>query len=284
MYPAITASIKLENWEHHDSILTTLFPFAQEEALQHLNGALEQQLWRKIPYGFAYRLPKQEAIKAEFYIRNPNDSAQILAKVAKQAAEFAHALAYQVMCDELSKGLTSEQLTKIAPKELQSTDHDLAADNHARLAVHWPEKIKLSPLGAQAIFNDVVWSIQELSRQLKINPGYLSCHLTLAVPTSHTPYLMAHTGVLSSAYDMLKATYPELKIVAISELKADEQSRALLVYADQTFGPAGYFALNQDPWLADIGYQNNATWCQVTLPSIHLVLTKPEQIVILEGI
>ena len=49
MYPAIAASIKLEKWENHDSILTTLFPLAQEEFLKHISGALEQQLWRKVP-------------------------------------------------------------------------------------------------------------------------------------------------------------------------------------------------------------------------------------------
>ena len=284
MYHNIENGVFLTNWEHHDSVLTSIFPFAKEEELKHTSGALEPQLWREVPYGFAHRLPKQKAIKIEFYAKNINASDKLIEQITPQAAEFAHAQAYQLMCDELAKGLKNEKLTKIAPKELQSTDSDLASNSAARLARTWLEKIERSPLGAQAILNDVVWSLEELGRQLHTNPGYLSRHLTLAVPTSHMPYLMAHTGVLSSAYDMLKASYPDLKIVAISELDTGKQACALLVYADKSFGPAGYFALNQDPWLADIGSQNNATYCQVTLPSIHLVLTKPEQIVVLEDI
>ncbi len=284
MYQNVEARSKLENWENYESILTNLFPFAREEALKHTSGALEQQLWRQVPYGFGHRIPKQEDIKAEFYARNPNVSDKILDKVTTQAAEFAHAMAYQVMCDELTQALKSEQLTKVKAKEWIAPDYDPDSSTTSNHAQNWPEKIKISSFGPEAIFNDVVYSMETLGRQLKINPGYLSRYLTLAVPTSHMPYLMAHTGILSSAYDTLKATYPELKIVAISELATDYLACALLVYADNTFGPAGYFALNQDPWVADIGYQDNTTYCQVTLPSIHLVLTKPEQIVVLAGI
>lgn len=280
--------IPLEFWKGYDSSLTSIFPIepvSRNEDLQSFMQKVEAQIWRDVPFTVSevtwFNARNPETTKFVVKSQNGTDTVE---SIKSLALEFVRAKTYQQLCDEFTANIKGLSLTTVEPKELKATDQYFHFTGAPSLTTKWDFKLNSSKLGSMAIVNDIGLSIKTLSSKLELNQGYISRNLTLAVPPSHMPYLMAHTGTLSSAYDMLKATFPGLKIIAIPELADGVINRALLIYADTTFGPAGYFLVNRAPFLERNPYSLDNVEYTVTLPSVRLAITKPEQIVLLEGI
>lgn len=119
----------------------------------------------------------------------------------------------------------------------------------------WQDKLTIPTAipGPLAIVNDVMALARALSNSLQENLDYIGHNLTLALPTSYQPYLTVKTATFPSAWEMLKATFPDLKLCLIPELqRANNATTAVLVYNGAGFGPAGYFVLEHTPYFTPL--------------------------------
>lgn len=145
----------------------------------------------------------------------------------------------------------------------------------------WPDKAQALPIGSAAIFKDLTSLNEQLRSQMQENTSYHGNKLTLIVPTSHVPFLMAKTGSCDSALAMLKAALPNLELLTVPALECQQKTCALLICTSEAYGPAGYLSLD-----GDISFRPDAQGnkYKVTIPKHQLVIAPPEQIAVLTGI
>lgn len=198
------------------------------------------------------------------------------------------AMYYQAAFSELIELIKSYQkLTKITPQQLGDTDPYVTKGTIEKVT-NWRDKVHHSPFGSQAIFNDLYALAQALSQSTGFPLGYLNgyCTLSLLVASSHVPYLLAKTGSCCSAFDMLKAAFPKLKVMSTPELKTKYEAYALLACVDDVYGRPGFFAYEEPCQLpsADETKGMKSAPCELKLPPHKLVINNPEQIAVLTGI
>lgn len=150
---------------------------------------------------------------------------------------------------------------------------------------HWDYKITL-PLGTVSIYSDVFRLMLAQSEKMGACLSDVVRHMTLAVPAQAISSLMAKQSIFSSAYDMLKVAFPELKIITLPELTQDKEQFALLLCDDPAYGKPGYLVLRDgQPIKAfDPDERITAVKYELSIPDHKLVITNPEQIAVLEGI
>ena len=78
-------------------------------------------------------------------------------------------------------------------------------------ATRWEDKAALET-GACAIYHAPYQSMVALSQKLAVSLSYLTHHLTLVLPATHLPFLLAHTGSYASAWETIKAACPKLEL------------------------------------------------------------------------
>lgn len=145
----------------------------------------------------------------------------------------------------------------------------------------WSDKTHHLQQGSEELFTDLNELHEQLRAQMKESCCYHGNKLTLIVPTSHVPFLMAKTGSCDSALAMLKAALPNLELLTVPALKCQQKTCALLICTSEAYGPAGYLSLD-----GDISFRPDAQGkkYKVTIPKHQLVINHPEQIAVLTGI
>lgn len=149
----------------------------------------------------------------------------------------------------------------------------------------WSYKAALQS-GPAYIYGDVYGLMLAQSKKMGVGLSAIVRYMTLVIPAEVVPYFTANNGGLSSAYDMLKVAFPELKIITLPDLIKDKEQFALLLCDDPAYGKPGYLVLRDgqpikafdpDESITDVKYE-------LAIPEHKLVITNPEQIAVLEGI
>lgn len=202
--------------------------------------------------------------------------------------DFTKIPAVKVIVDEESAQLYQlwQQLrTKLDPTTAAAyKDKDLAAYVDKQFG-YWRLKAMLQD-GATFIYNDVYRLMLAQSEKMGVNLSNIVNHMTLVIPTQVIPYFTAKSGGLSSAYDMLKVAFPELKIITLPDLIKDKEQFALLLCDDPAYGKPGYLVLHDGQSIKAFKPEDCITTIKYNLaiPQHKLVITNPEQIAVLEGI
>lgn len=124
-----------------------------------------------------------------------------------------------------------------------------------------------------------------LSHKLEVSLSYLTHHLTLVLPATHLPFLLAHTGSYASAWETIKAACPKLELAVLPKLTWSKEPCALLICNDATLGHPGYLALAGDIQLqATAANSNHQNQYILQVPVQRLIITNPECIAVLTGI
>lgn len=147
----------------------------------------------------------------------------------------------------------------------------------------WADKAQVLPNGSTAIFNDLTILNAQLRSQMQESTSYHGNKLTLIVPDSHVPFLMAQTGSCDSALAMLKAALPNLELLTVPALKRQEEAYVLLICTSQAYGPACYLSLDGEIHFRAIPHIEHSLY-KLHIPAHKLVITNPEQIAVLTGI
>ena len=112
---------------------------------------------------------------------------------------------------------------------------------------------------------------------------------------------MAKNDIGISAFELLKGSIRDIKIVFIPELNNGDIGTAVLIAESHVYGKAGYFTWDNpdnpnDARLIEFGINetvayltsqscaNNDESFRVNIPNYRLVITNPEQIAVLKGI
>lgn len=163
-------------------------------------------------------------------------------------------------------------------------DQKTAAKGDPKLN-HWAYKVTL-PMGQLSMYGDVYRLILTQSEKMGASLSDVARHMTLFVPPLALSSLLAKQIPLSSAYDMLKIAFPELKIIVLPELDQAKEQFAFLVCDDAAYGKPGYLVLKDgNPIKAfDPDDRITAIKYELAVPEHKLVITNPEQIAVLEGI
>lgn len=146
------------------------------------------------------------------------------------------------------------------------------------------------------IYQEIINLKELISQQTGENVDNES--FTLAIPPSHYGYLMAKNDIGISAFELLKGSIRDIKIVFIPELNNGDIGTAVLIAESHIYGKAGYFTWDNpkgaDPiefginetvaYLTSQGRANNGESFRVDIPNYRLVITNPEQIAVLKGI
>ncbi len=272
------------------SALSSLFPACSMAALE---AELKQQL----------RLQPPPDIRA-FDLYPPREltlyGAQALApdKLLMQAQKLAATIIDQAICAELSAAIVVASLDESdeysvlfsslvalssAEKIISAVDPKYGINSYKE-ATRWEDKAPLET-GACAIYHDIYQSMVALSHKLEVSLSYLTHHLTLVLPATHLPFLLAHTGSYASAWETIKAACPKLELVVLPELTWSKEPCALLICNDATLGHPGYLALAGDIQLqATAANSNHQNQYILQVPAQRLIITNPECIAVLTGI
>ena len=230
------------------SALSTLFPACSIAALE---AELKQQL----------RLQPPPDVRA-FDLYPPREltlyGAQALApdKLLEQAQKLAATIIEQAICAELGAAimvgsldesdeysvLFSSLVALSAAEKICAAVDPKYGINSYKEATRWEDKAPLET-GACAIYHDLYQSMVALSHKLEVSLSYLTHHLTLVLPATHLPFLLAHTGSYASAWETLQAACPELELAVLPELTWSKEPCALLICNDTTLGPPGLFSI-----------------------------------------
>ena len=159
-----------------------------------------------------------------------------------------------------------------------------SATNTNNQSGHWSYKATLQS-GPAYIYGDVYQLMLAQSEKMGASLSDVVRYMTLVLPALVIPSFTAKNGGFSSAYDMLKVAFPELKIITLPELDQDKEQFALLLCDDPTYGKPGYLVLRDDhPITVLKPKDSNTTEYHLAIPEHKLVITNPEQIAVLEGI
>lgn len=167
---------------------------------------------------------------------------------------------------------------KIEPAQTKGQQHSIS-----QVAFSWPDKVKHLQQGSQAIFTDLTQLHEKLRTQMDESNIYQGNKLTLIVPTSHVPFLMAKTGSYDSALAMIKAALPNLELLTVPALEFQQKAYAMLICTSQAYGPAGYLSLDGEIHFRAVPHIENNRY-KLHIPAHKLIITNPEQIAVLTGI
>lgn len=247
--------------------LTKVLPIAQ---VKDIKTGLAQYLFLSKPHELQISGSAQHALS--FFGHKDCD----FNIVKQKASTLAQSLIYSKMSSQLISYIERADVPK------------------AQASSNWFDLLLPSRLGPVNIYRDLYMLMD--SMQIKLGEGLsnlsnLSQNMTLMVPSSHYPYLMAKDDTDCSVLDMLKKTFPELNAVTIPELNTGKKSYVVLTYNSPSFGNAGYFAWNgSDQNQAYLSTHNDSDPTtdfieySLGLPEYQLTIIKPKQIAILEGI
>ena len=209
--------------------------------------------------------------------KGSNDEAQC----QNLKSQYTASLNYKALCSDLADKLIAGDFCKIKPIQAQATGQNLSKLSYVST---WEHKIQQSDSGSVGIFNDFYAMAEELDSNMPGSLGHIGRSMTLLLPASHMPYLLAKTGVHSSALEMMHAAFPCLKFISVPELKTESKSFAMLVCSGNEYGSAGYF-LAKEPTVTKTDDTNDKyDVYSLTLSEHKLLITHSEQIVVLEGI
>lgn len=228
-----------------------------------------------------------------YYLKNTStqdgskDQASPANNLLDEIKKLAQIQVEKAICSELFEVAKSEQQkNRFETHNLALSDPTLKKTDLQKSAFHWKDKI-LSQAAPLAFYNDLIPLIDKSNTNFGLGVTLQTPKLTLFVPTSHMPYLMAQTSTYPSALDMLTKTYPKLKIIAIPELSTKSDSFILAVRDnDAFFGKAGYFILQDDIRLSapdEISAPGTIMYT-LTIPAHKIFIKNPEQIAVLTGI
>lgn len=178
------------------------------------------------------------------------------------------------------KKIVPSDNTQIAKTQVTKQDYDSYDEKYG----HWLYKSTL-PYGALAIYGDMINAVSTMTMITQNNSQDFIKNTTLILPASKIAEVVSQTGISSSPFNIIQATFPKLKITTIPELIHDDDNFALLISEDPVYDKPGYLALkNQvklyDPDVVDAG----SIRYKLSIPAYKLVLTNPSQIAVLMGI
>ncbi len=169
--------------------------------------------------------------------------------------------------------------------EATTAEHDHSDNSDGT----WSDKVQYPPLGSAAIYRDLTLLCAKLHTQMgeRGEKGEIlthsSNHLTLVVPDTHIPFLLAKTGAGESALTMIKILLPELKLLAVPKLESKQGPCALLLCTSDVFGPVGYTVVEKPAGLVEL-QRIEENRCKLYIPEHKLVIVNPEQMAVLTGI
>ena len=207
--------------------------------------------------------------------KDSNDEAQC----QNLKSQYTASLNYKALCSDLADKLIAGDFCKVDPLHIQPNPNTVKGT-----LTPWAHKIQYSDSGSRGIFDDFYAMAKDLSSNMEGSLGYIGRSLTLMLPASHMPYLLAKTGVHSSALEMIHAAFPCLKFMSVPELKTESKSFAVLVCSGNEYGPAGYFVAKEPTASRTDATHDEYDVYSLTLSEHKLLITHPEQIVVLEGI
>lgn len=227
---------------------------------------------------------QSKIVTLELKCNKSSDEAAQCKSIKEQYTAF---LNYKALCSDLADNLTAGNFCKVEPSHIQPTSNAVKY----RLT-QWVHKIQYSDCGSAEIFGDFYTAAERLGSNMQGSLGYIGRSMTLMLPTSHIPYLLAKTGVHSSALEMIHAAFPCLKFMSVPELKTESKSEgksssksfAVLVCSGNEYGSAGYFVAKEPTITKTDPTQNKYDEYHLTLSEHKLLIPHPEQIVVLEGI
>ncbi len=257
-----------------------------------------------------YRKEQQSSIvfernfKCEPVLCNKSCSQKELeAQLGALAKEWMH----QTLSTELIKAVTDERaphagaLTKLSTVKINEDSDDSrfneqwnqmlayyeldSATDTNNQSGHWSYKATLQS-GPAYIYGDVYQLMLAQSEKMGASLSDVVRYMTLVLPALVIPFFTAKNGGFSSAYDMLKVAFPELKIITLPELDQDNKQFALLLCDDPAYGKPGYLVLRDGQPIRAFDPDDLITAIKYDLavPEHKLVITTPEQIAVLEGI
>ena len=265
--------VKLVKDPHIGSDLRKIFPVQE---VDDTNQVKNQQLAPLLP------IPdlKSTPITLRFKYNKTSDETAQCPSIKEQYTAF---LNYKALCSDLANNLTVGKFCKVEPSHIQPTSNAVKY----RLT-QWVHKIQYSDCGSAEIFGDFYTAAERLGSNMQGSLGYIGRSMTLMLPTSHIPYLLAKTGVHSSALEMIHAAFPCLKFMSIPELKTEDKTEgksfAVLVCSGNEYGPAGYFVAKEPTITKTDATKDEYDEYHLTLFEHKLLIPHPEQIVVLEGI
>ena len=194
-------------------------------------------------------------------------------------------------------------VNNVISKDLASTLASSASSiSNAQNSSNWSyllsvqQKADRRNLAPIRIYQEIINLKELISQQTGENVD--NENFTLAIPPSHYGYLMAKNDIGISAFELLKGSIRDIKIVFIPELNNGDIGTAVLIAESHIYGKAGYFTWDNpkgaDPiefginetvaYLTSQGRANNGESFRVDIPNYRLVITNPEQIAVLKGI
>ena len=207
--------------------------------------------------------------------KGSNDEAQC----QNLKSQYTASLNYKALCSDLADLLIAGNFCKAKPRHIQPRPNAVNGT-----LTPWAHKIKHSDSGSRGIFDDFYAMAKDLSSNMEGSLGYIGRSMTLLLPASHMPYLLAKTDVHSSALEMMHAAFPCLKFMSVPELKTKSNSFAVLVCSGNEYGQAGYFVAKEPTVSKTDDTNDEYDVYSLTLSEHKLLITSPEQIVVLEGI
>ena len=287
--------------DSNDPALSKIIPI-----LPHSKFAAELKLCRKEPQSiFFERNDKCEPVLCNKSCSKEELKAHLLALAKKWMHQTLYTEFMAVVTDECnSYALTKihaikiidnnnkDELLEIALKLRDRLDKDRAAMFEQKIADTVDNKFgqwiykSTSPVGSALIYDDVRQLMLSQSKKMGVCLNDVVRYMTLVIPAQVIPFFTANKGIFSSAYDMLKFAFPELKIITIPELAKDKKQFALLLCDDPAYGKPGYLVLRDGQPIKAFKPEDCITTIKYNLaiPQHKLVITNPEQIAVLEGI
>ncbi|MDT3662689.1 MAG: hypothetical protein ROM54_04115 [Anaerobiospirillum sp.] len=208
-----------------------------------------------------------------------NKSCDEAAQCKSIKEQYTAFLNYKALCADLADNLTAGNFCKVEPRHIQPKPNTVNGT-----LTPWVHKIKYSDSGSAEIFGDFYTAAEKLSSNMRGSLGYIGRSMTLMLPASHMPYLLAKTGVHSSALEMIHAAFPDLKFMSVPELKTEDKSFAVIVCSGNEYGPAGYFVAKEPTITKTDATKDKYDEYHLTMSEHKLLIDHPEQIVVLEGI
>ena len=221
-----------------------------------------------------------------YFFYSSKDQATPTQNLLNEIKKLAQIQVEKAICSELFEVAKSEQKNRFKTNPLVYSDPTIKNNNPQKAAFHWKDKIT-SQAAPLAFYKDLIPLIDNSNTNLGLGVTLQNPKMTLFVPTSHMPYLMAQTSTYPSTLDMLTKTYPKLKIIAIPELSTKYDSFILAARDDDAFfGKAGYFVLQDDIRLSapDETSAPGTIMYTLTIPAHKIFIKNPEQIAVLTGI
>lgn len=267
--------VKLVKEPHIGFDLHNLFPFREVDANNKVTLTQGEQ-----PLTISAIQSKQITLELKC-----NKTSDDKAQCQNLKSQYTASLNYKALCSDLVDEVTAGNFCKVDPIQAQATGQNLSKLSYVST---WEHKIQQSDSGSVGIFNDFYAMAEKLGSKVPGSLGHIGRNMTLLLPASYMPYLLAKTGVHSSALEMMHAAFPCLKFMSVPELKTESKTEcksfAVLVCSGNEYGPAGYFVAKEPTLTKTDATEDKYDKYHLTLSEHKLLITHPEQIVVLEGI